>query len=98
MIRNPLSQTAHLHFDYLLCCCTHRWCSALQVLQASLLFDLVQGGSWLTGRRDRLLRPIIYQFVKIVRERASLVVAVVGLDLSKACDWLRRWGGCGCRE
>lgn len=44
-ILNHLSLSAHLHFKYLMCSCYHAWCSALQVLLASLLFDLVEGGA-----------------------------------------------------
>lgn len=73
-----------------MCSCSHGWRFALQVLLASLLFDLVEGGAWLIGCRNSLLRPVVYQLVKIVGERASLVVAVVGLDLSEPCDWLGR--------
>lgn len=74
-----------------MCSCSHgRRSFAFQVPLASLLFDLVQGGSWLIGCCHSLLRPVIDQFVKIVRERASLVVAVVGLDLSEPCDRLSR--------
>lgn len=72
--------------------------SGLQVLLPPLLFDLVEGGARLIGRRPHgLLRPVVHQFVKVVGERASLVVAVVGLDLSEPCDWpgRRRGGGGG---
>lgn len=78
--------------------CSHRWCFTFQVPLLSLLFDLVQRGSWLLGCCDRLLCPVIQQFVKIISKSASLVVAVVGLDLSKSCDWLGRRWGCGCGE
>lgn len=47
------------------------------------------------GCCHRLLCPVIDQFMKIIGERASLVVAVVGLDLSEPSDWLRRRQGCG---
>lgn len=94
-ILNHLSLSARFHFKYLMCSCYHAWRSALQVLLASLLFDLVEGGAWLIGCCNGLLRPVIDQFVKIISECASLVVAVVGLDLSEPCDWLRRWWGCG---
>lgn len=76
---------------HLMCSCSHGCSSAFQVLLASLLFDLVQGGAWLMGCRYGLLCPVVYQFVKVIGKRASLVVAVVGLDLSKPCKWLRRW-------
>lgn len=56
-----------------------------------MLFDLVQGGPRLIGRRHGLPRPVVHEFVQVIGERASLVVAVVGLDLSEPRDWLRRW-------
>lgn len=97
-ILNHVSLSAHLRVEYLVFSCSHGWRSAFQVLLASLLFDLVQGGARLIGCCNGLLRPVVYQFVKIIGERASLVVAVVGLDLSKPCDWLRRRRGRGCGE
>lgn len=63
--------------------------SASQVLLSLLLSDLVEGGARLGGGRHRLPRPVVDQLVEIVGERASLVVAVVGLDLSEPVDWLR---------
>lgn len=71
--------------------------SASQVLLAPLLSDLVEGGARLGGgrrrcRRHRLPRPVVDQLVQVVGERASLVVAVVGLDLSEPVDWLRERG------
>lgn len=89
MIVTHPSLSAHVRFKYLMRSCSHGWRSVFQVLLASLLFDLVQGGSRLTGCGHSLLRPVVDQLVKIVGECAPLVVAVVGLDLSEPRDWLR---------
>lgn len=77
-----------------MCSCSHRRRFALQLL---LLFQLVHG-SWLIGCSDSLLCPVVQQFVEVVGERASLVVAVVGLNLSQSCDWLRGRSGRGERR
>lgn len=73
------------------CSCTPG--SASQVLLSLLLPDLVEGGARVGRRRHRLPRPVVHQLVQVVGERASLVVAVVGLDLSEPVDRLRmrRW-------
>lgn len=84
--------------QYLIRSCSRARSSALQVLLPFLLFDLVEGGAGLVGRRDRLLRPVVHQFVKVVGERAPLVVAVVRLDLSESRDGLRRWRWRGRQE
>lgn len=92
---NPLAE--HLQFKYLMvsCSCAGH-CPTFHALLASLLPDLVQGGAGLTGCCNSLLCPVIHQFVKIIGERASLVVAVVGLHPSELRNWLRRRRGCGC--
>lgn len=87
----------HLQFKYLMWSFSCPWrCPAFHVLLASLLSDLVQGGAGLTGCCNSLLCPVIHQFVKIVGECASLVVAVVGLYPSELWNWLRRrwWRRC----
>lgn len=66
--------------------------SASQILLSLLLPDLVEGGAGTRGGRHRLPRPVVDQFVQVVGERASFVVAVVGLDLSEPVDWLRVGG------
>lgn len=77
--------------EYLMHSCSCAPGSASQVLLALLLSDLVEGGARLRRgrRRHRLPRPVVDQLVQVVGERASLVVAVVGLDLSESVDWLR---------
>lgn len=91
------------HLEYLMHSCSCARGSASQVLLSLLLSDLVEGGARLGGGRHRLPRPVVDQLVEIVGERASLVVAVVGLDLSEPVDWLRMGrrrrgrGRCACR-
>lgn len=74
---------------YLNCASTHTCRRALQVLMPLLLFDLVKGRAGLRNGTERLFCPVVNQLVQVFGERPLLVIAVVGLSLSKCCEWLR---------